>query len=116
MEYLAPDIKNKVILVTSFIGSEGKTFTAINLSTILAKAGKRTVLLELDLHKPRIQKVMDMNNDVGISSILIGKADYKDAIKHTLIENLDVILSGPLPPNASELILTPQLAKLFNDL
>lgn len=113
LEYLAPGLESKVILITSNRPSAGKTFCSVNLSTILAKGGKKILLLELDLHKPKIHAAFNLVNDIGISTVLIGKCLVSEAIKKSQIENLDVILSGPTPPNASELILSDHLRKLL---
>ncbi|MCW3110754.1 MAG: hypothetical protein JWQ09_5260, partial [Segetibacter sp.] len=80
LQYMASEANSKVILVTSFNPGEGKTFCSVNLSTIIAKAGKRVLLVELDLHKPKVQKALNMNSDIGISTILIGKTEVADAI------------------------------------
>jgi capsular exopolysaccharide synthesis family protein len=93
-------------VITSNNPGEGKTFCSINLAAILAKAGKKVLLLELDLHKPRVQKGLNMSSEIGISTILIGKHKPEECVLHSQIENLDVILSGPIPPNASELLLS----------
>lgn len=113
LEYLAPNIKSKIILITSNRPSAGKTFCSVNLGSILAKGGKKVLLLELDLHKPKIHSAFRLSSDIGLSTILIGKCSVTDAILKTSVENLDVILSGPSPPNASELILSRYLFQLF---
>ena len=114
LEYMAPDIKNKVILITSNSPSAGKTFCSVNLSAMLAKGGKKVLLLELDLHKPKIHTALQMKSDMGISTVLIGKCSVSDAIVKSQIENLDVMLSGPTPPNASELILSDHLKAIID--
>ncbi|MCW3082641.1 MAG: ptk [Bacteroidetes bacterium] len=113
LEYMASDINSKVILITSYNPGEGKTFCSVNLATILAKAGKKVLLLEMDLHKPKVQKALNMSNSIGVSTLLIGKSTIESVILPTEIENLSVILSGPTPPNASEIILSPHLKELF---
>lgn len=113
LQYFASASESKVILITSNKPGEGKTFCSINLSSILAKAGKKVLLLELDLHKPKVGLGLGMTSNIGMSNYLIGKASISDIILKTPVENLDVILSGPLPPNASELILSDNLLKLL---
>ncbi len=114
LQYMASDADSKVILITSYNPGEGKTFCSVNLAAILARAGKKVLVLELDLHKPKVQKALNMSSDIGISTILIGKTDIPSAILPTAIENLSVILSGPTPPNASEIILSDHLNEIFN--
>jgi tyrosine-protein kinase Etk/Wzc len=116
LSYFPSKHKSKVILVTSSVASEGKTFCAVNTATILAKAKKKVVLLDLDLHKPKQANAFNLQNDVGITSFIVGKASMNQIIKDTSIENLQVILTGPRTPNASELILDSMLEKLIADL
>ncbi len=113
LEYLPISDGGKVVLVTSYRPNEGKTFCSVNLSAILAKAGKKVLLLELDLHKPKVGKGLNMSSPVGLSGILVGKVGVAECIQHTHVENFDVLLSGPTPPNASELVLSRRLAELL---
>ena len=113
LEYLAPDVKRKVILITSNRPSAGKTFCSINLGSILAKGGKRVLLLEMDLHKPKVHSALKLVSDIGLSSVLIGKSAVQDVVIKSPVENLDIILSGPAPPNASELILSSHFQTLL---
>ncbi|MFH1005277.1 MAG: polysaccharide biosynthesis tyrosine autokinase [Bacteroidota bacterium] len=113
LDYMAPDIKCKIVLITSNRPSVGKTFCSINLGVILAKGGKKVLIVEMDLHKPKIHKALNITSEVGMSSYLVGKSAYEEIITNTSVENLDVILSGPTPPNASELIMSDNLRKLF---
>ena len=114
LEYMAPDVKSKVVLITSNNPGEGKTFCSINLASILAKAGKKVLIIELDLHKPKVHLGLSMASEYGVSNILIGKETAKNSILKTSIENLDTILAGPTPPNASELILSPHLQEILD--
>jgi tyrosine-protein kinase Etk/Wzc len=114
LQYMAVDTLSKVILFTSNGPSEGKTFCSINMSAILAKADKKVLLLEFDMHKPRIYKALGITSDQGLSSIIIGKSKIEDCIKHTSIVGMDVILCGPVPPNSSELILSEKVKDILN--
>lgn len=105
---------SNTILVTSNVPGEGKTFTIINLGTTIAKGGKRVLMLELDLHKPRIQKALEMTADIGISTYMAGETDIASLVKNTGINNLFTILSGPIPPNPSELILSDRLKDIID--
>ncbi|MBK9759724.1 MAG: polysaccharide biosynthesis tyrosine autokinase [Flavobacteriales bacterium] len=113
LEYLPATEAGKVVMVTSYRPNEGKTFCSVNLGAILAKAGKKVLLLELDLHKPKVAVGLGMHTTTGLSSILVGKTGYAECVQPTQIENFSVILSGPTPPNASELVLSKHLAGLF---
>jgi tyrosine-protein kinase Etk/Wzc len=116
LTYFAPKVTSKTILVTSSMAGEGKTFCAVNIATILAKARKKVILLDLDLHKPKQANAFDLQNDIGITSYIVGKATTNQIIKDTSIENLQVILTGPRTPNASEMILDPMLEQLIQEL
>lgn len=110
LEYMAPGTKSKIILITSNRPSVGKTFCSVNTGAILAKGGKKVLIIELDLHKPKIHSALNVVSELGMSTLLIGKSSPQESIIKSSIENLDVILSGPAPPNASELILSNNLS------
>jgi tyrosine-protein kinase Etk/Wzc len=106
--------KCKVILTTSSIPKEGKSFVAINAAISLSLTGDKVVLLEFDLRKPKISKPLGITRDPGLSNYLIGKATEEEVIKpHSSIENLYVIPSGPIPPNPAELLSGPRLLDLI---
>ncbi|MEO6883814.1 MAG: polysaccharide biosynthesis tyrosine autokinase [Bacteroidia bacterium] len=113
LQYMDTEGGSKVILITSNVPGEGKTFCSVNLATILAKSERKVLLLELDLHKPRVHKALNMSSEIGISTIIIGKNTIQECILKSSIDNLDVLLSGPLPPNASELILSKRMNEIF---
>lgn len=117
LDYVGINENHKRILVTSSISNEGKSFVSSNLAISLALTGKKVVLLELDLRKPKLSTLFNINSEVGISTYLIGKADISMIIQPTDInENLFVISSGKLPPNPSELILKDKMQDLFKNL
>jgi tyrosine-protein kinase Etk/Wzc len=116
LSYFASKSKHKVILVTSTMPGEGKTFTAVNIATILTRAKKKVVLLDLDLHKPKQANAFNLQNDVGVTSYIVGKSTINQITKESGIDDLKIILSGPRTPNASELILDENLEKLINEL
>ena len=106
---------SKIILITSSIPNEGKSFVAINTSISLSLTGSKVVLLEFDLRKPKISKELGVSRNPGLSTYLIGKATSSEIIQpHSKISNFSVIPSGPIPPNPSELISGPRLNELFN--
>ena len=106
--------KSKIILITSSIPNEGKSFVAINTSVSLCLTGSKVVLLEFDLRKPKISKELGISRNSGLSTYLIGKATANEIIgAHPSIKNFSIIPSGPIPPNPSELISGPRLKELF---
>lgn len=113
LQYILRDKEKKVICMSSTMSGEGKTFCVINLAAILAQAQKKTLLLSLDLRKPKIHKIFNIDNKVGLSTYLIGKTSYEDIIKPTNIDHLYVSVSGPIPPNPSELLDTELMEKFI---
>ena len=109
-------VGGKVFVVTSSISGEGKSFTTMNLATVFAYSGKKTLIVGGDMRRPRIYGDFGLNNDIGMSSILSETTSWKDAIQHTFIENLDFIAAGPVPPNPSELLMKPITKKLMTEL
>ncbi|MGB3345590.1 MAG: polysaccharide biosynthesis tyrosine autokinase [Aequorivita sp.] len=106
----------KTVLVTSSVSGEGKTFCSINIASVFALSEKRTVLVGLDLRKPKIFGDFNIDNTVGVVNYLINEADVDTIIQKTQLEFLDVIPSGPIPPNPSELLIGERLDKLIDTL
>lgn len=108
--------KCRVVTVSSTIAGEGKTFVGLNISAIYAMTGKKVIVLDFDLRKPRLDKCFGVDNIKGISTILISKHHYTECVHKSEIENLDYITSGPLPPNPSEIILGNKLKELIEEI
>ena len=96
--------KSKTIVVTSSVSGEGKTLTSINMALVFAMSDKKTILLGLDLRKPKLHEDFNITNEVGAVNFLVGQKDIESIIQTTKIPNLDIITSGPIPPNPSELL------------
>src|SRR5690606_32172642 len=105
-----------VIAVTSTISGEGKTFIAINLAGIIAFSGKRVIILDMDMRKPKIHLGFGITNTNGMSTILVGKDSLENCIHQSNLDNLDFITAGPVPPNPSELILNSNTEKVLEEL
>ncbi len=108
--------KSKTIIVTSSVSGEGKTFISINMATVFALGGKKTVLVGLDLRKPKIFENFEISNEKGVVNYLIGEENIEAIIQKTHIPNLDVIIAGPVPPNPSELLIGSATEELINSL
>ncbi len=106
---------SQVILISSSIQGEGKSFISDNLAYSLALNNKKTILLVFDLRKPQIY-LEESENNIGLTNFLIGKCDANEIIEKTHNEYLDLIPSGILPPNPSELISSERTASLFKKL
>lgn len=113
IQFMAAGENKKVISVSSTISGEGKTFTSINFATILAMSSKKTLLIGLDLRRPKIHKEFDISNNIGLCTYLIGKNSYEDVICKTQIDNLYIVPSGPIPPNPAELIGTDKMKEFI---
>lgn len=114
LQYFIIDKKSPVILVTSSMAGEGKTFTSMNLGAVWAVANKKTVILELDLRKPKISKALGLLDRKGISNYIVGDVKMEELpVKITNTENLFIVPAGPIPPNPSELLLDEKIGHLF---
>ncbi len=116
IQYLAANKEKKIITITSSIGGEGKTFVTMNLAAIFALSDYKTILIGGDLRKPKLHEDFNINKDIGLSNYLINKASLEEIINKTNIETLDVIASGPTPPNPAELLDSQKMQDLINKL
>ncbi|WP_340063737.1 GumC family protein [Ascidiimonas aurantiaca] len=107
---------SKIIMITSSISGEGKTFCSINIASVFALSNKKTVLVGLDLRKPRIFDDFKIVNSKGVVNYLIGEQALDNIVQHTRFDNLDVITSGPVPPNPSELLISERMTTFINEL
>jgi capsular exopolysaccharide synthesis family protein len=106
----------KTLMLTSSVSGEGKTFCSLNIATVFALSEKKTIIVGLDLRKPRIFDDFNIQNDLGAVNYLIGQNKLDEVIQHTHIPYLDVITSGPIPPNPSELILGDSMREMLEEL
>lgn len=115
LNYLNFKNEQQILAISSYKSGEGKSFIALNLALTFAVSNKKTILLELDLRKPKLNKYMGLpNRGMGITSYLIGENSLSEVIQ--TYENLDFISSGPIPPNPSELISSDRMASLLESL
>lgn len=114
LSYFGPD--KKVIATSSTVPGEGKTFVGINLAAILAMMEKKVILIDLDLRKPRIASVFDVDANIGMSNLLSNNRTLEEVIQETEFLHLDVITAGPIPPNPSELINKKELGAILEQL
>jgi capsular exopolysaccharide synthesis family protein len=115
-EFMLTKKQHQIYGVTSTVSGEGKTFFAINYAAILAMSGKKVIVLDLDMRKPKIHIGFNVPNNLGISSVLSGSEDYKETIKQSTVKNLDFITAGPIPPNPNELLLKKEFDILVDSL
>ena len=120
LQFMGKSKKTQTILVTSTTSGEGKSWVSSNLAAAYAQTGKRTILVDSDMRKGSINTIFDLPQTPGLSNYLSGvnisENGLAEVLQKTEIENLYVITAGDIPPNPSELILSDQMLKLFEDL
>lgn len=105
IEFSNIDRSIKSIVITSSNPNEGKSTVAINLSVAMANANKKVLLIDSDLRKPTLHLFVGVSNDTGLTNVLVEDVDYKKLVKSISdLEHLDILISGPIPPNPSELL------------
>lgn len=115
LQFMLNKIEKPVILVTSSFSGEGKSFVSINMGAVMALTGKKTVILELDIRKPKIISNLELSKKAGITNFIVGGARIEDLILPVPdIENLFVIPCGPVPPNPAEMLLDSKMNELFS--
>ncbi len=114
LQYVLNKVEKPVIMITSSFSAEGKSFITTNLGGVMALAGKKTVMLEFDIRKPKLFSGMKLNSKQGITNYLVGKSPMEDLpVKIPGYDNLYGISCGPVPPNPSELLLDSRVADMF---
>jgi capsular exopolysaccharide synthesis family protein len=116
LTFMSPDDPPETLLVTSPGPGEGKTISSINLAIAMAQSGSRTLLVDTDLRKPRIHKALGVEKDSGVSSLIRGETTLAESTGATEIEGLDIITSGEVPPNPSEMLHSERFHDLVEEM
>jgi capsular exopolysaccharide synthesis family protein len=114
--FCSPDKPLKTILVTSSNPVEGKTVSVVNLGIAMAQGGQRTLLVDTDMRRPRLHKVLGISNEHGVARLTVEEGPIEEAIKSTEVPNLFLLPCGPLPPNPAELLQTEKFLSLVKKL
>jgi len=114
--FSSADAAPQVILVTSSGPREGKTTCSANIAAAMAQAGGRVIIVDCDLRRPRIHQLMGRDRAVGTSNVLVANCTLDEAIQTSDIPNVDIIPSGPVPPNPSELLGSQHMAAMLAEL
>ncbi|GAA4113865.1 polysaccharide biosynthesis tyrosine autokinase [Nocardioides fonticola] len=114
LSYLDPDRPHRSLLVTSSLPGDGKTLTACNLAATIAQSQKRCVLVEADLRRPTVSRILGLTPDVGVTNVVTGNASIEDVVQHA--DGFDVITGGPIPPNPSELLGSQAFNRMIQSL
>lgn len=113
---LPPSDVGRIIAITSTVSGEGKTFVTANLSRSLSLMGKRVIVVDFDLRKPKVGKAFQETAKEGVATILNENVDWRNKVIHSERFNVDLLLSGPVPPNPAELLAGPGALALLRSL
>jgi capsular exopolysaccharide synthesis family protein len=113
LSYFTNNQEHQVFMVTSSIPGEGKSFATLNLASVFALAGKKTLVVAADLRKPKLFEELNISSQKGLSQYLSSLAGLDEIIHPTETENLFVLPGGAVPPNPSELLLKPEMGQLM---
>jgi capsular exopolysaccharide synthesis family protein len=117
LQFAAVNHPLDTMLITSPSPTEGKSLTVANLAVAMAQAGKKTVIIDADLHRPRQHRLFSLPNNVGVTTALLAEhPDPGDLLQSTEVDNLQVLTSGPLPPNPAELLGSDRMKELLQHL
>jgi tyrosine-protein kinase Etk/Wzc len=116
LNYMIGRIPNPVIMITSSFSGEGKSFCSVRLASVYAMAGKKTALLEFDIRKPKLTKIMGMSTgNIGISNYVTGSIGVEELpMPVSEVPNLYLVSCGPVPPNPAELLLDEKIESIFS--
>ena len=103
----------RTILITSALPSEGKSVTAANLGVVMAQAGQRVLIMDCDLRKPTQHHMFNVAGNPGVTNILINDMELSKTVQESGTQGLQVLTSGPIPPNPSELVGSKKMAALI---
>jgi len=104
------------LIVTSARPQEGKTCVAANLGVSLSQMGKKVVLVDADLRRPRLHRIFNLRIASGLSNYLTGSATLEEVVRATGVPSVDLVVSGPVPPNPAELLDSAQMRNLLDEL
>jgi capsular exopolysaccharide synthesis family protein len=113
LKYYLNGENRAVISITSTISGEGKTFMSVNLAAALSMLGKKTLLVGVDLRRPKIDSIFEVDRNKGLSTFLIGESGYEDVVMKNSVNNLWFVPAGPVPPNPTELLDTEQMKQFI---
>jgi len=116
IQFSSKDQELKTLVVTSAQTGEGKTTTISNLAVIYAQEGKKVLLIDANMRRPSLHKMFSQMNHQGLSTVITGKDSFENAVQDTYISNLRLLPAGPIPSNPSELIDSPAMWGLLEEL
>ncbi|MED0717287.1 CpsD/CapB family tyrosine-protein kinase [Aeribacillus composti] len=115
IQFSSVDHEIRSIMITSTGPGEGKSTTAANLAVVFAQQGKQVLLIDADLRKPTVHYTFRLQNIHGLTSVLLRNATLQEAVSVSEVDHLDVLTSGPIPPNPAELLSSRSMVELLKE-
>ena len=115
IQFSSIDEEIRTIMVTSSGPGEGKSTTVSNLAVVFAQQGKKVLLIDADLRKPTTHYTFQIMNTKGLTNVLTKQIHFHEAVQETVMENLNILTSGPIPPNPSELLASNAMKQLLKE-
>ena len=109
------EAKNNIVMITGPAPGVGKSFVSTNFAHVVAQANQKVLLIDADMRKGHIHKEYDMTRGPGLSELIIGEVDKATAVRNSGFENVDILTTGDLPPNPSELLMHENFEKYLNE-
>jgi tyrosine-protein kinase Etk/Wzc len=116
LQFAMLDARNNIMMISGPTPGLGKSFVAANFAAVMAASGKRVLLIDGDIRKGYLNLYFGMERSGGLTEVIAGNLDPKDAIRHEVIPGLDFLPTGDMPPNPSEMLLHPRLRTVLDDL
>ncbi|KOP65417.1 capsular biosynthesis protein [Bacillus sp. FJAT-18019] len=116
IHFSSKDQELKTLMITSTQTGEGKTTTISNLAVTYAQEGKRVLLIDADMRRPSLHRVFSVPNHQGLSTLLTGQTSVQDSVQETIVSNLSLLPSGPVPANPAELMDSVVMRELLEQL
>ncbi len=116
IQFSSLDHQIRSIVVTSSGPAEGKSTTVANLAVVFAQQGKKVLLIDGDMRKPTVHYTFQLTNLIGLTNVLSKQTEFTNAVKKTDVENLSVLVTGPIPPNPAELLGSQAMDSLMEEL
>mgnify|MGYP000882908263 CR=1 FL=1 len=114
--YSSPDNPLKTLVVTSPLPGEGKTTTAGNLAVVMAQGGSQVLLVDLDLRMPSVHRLFGISNSAGLTNLLVEDRSLESVVQKDSVGNLDILTTGPIPPNPAELVGSKKFAMFIEEM
>jgi len=114
--YSSPDNPLRTLVVTSPLPGEGKTTTSGNLAVVMAQGGSQVLLVDLDLRMPSVHRLFGISNSAGLTNLLVEDMSLESVVQKDSVGNLDILTTGPIPPNPAELVGSKKFAMFIEEM